>query len=76
MQISLYLFPSFSKAALASICFLTGAAMEAFMIKTGFYDKVTAIEAQRRIELRERSTDQPKHWSQTLWPSDEQSSSK
>jgi len=35
---------------LAGACFATGAAMELFMIKTGFYDKVTALEAERRTE--------------------------
>ncbi|CEG40916.1 uncharacterized protein PHALS_15479 [Plasmopara halstedii] len=33
---------------LIPICFLTGAAMEAFMVKTGFYDIVTVNEAERR----------------------------
>eukprot|EP01039_Chlorochromonas_danica_P003004 gene3004-3278_t len=32
------------------ICFVTGAAMELFMIKTGFYDIVTRKEAERRLE--------------------------
>jgi len=40
---------------LAAICFCTGGAMELFMIKTGFYEKVTEIEAQRRQELREQA---------------------
>lgn len=28
-------------------CMVIGSAMELFMIKTGFYDKVTSIEADR-----------------------------
>ena len=32
------------------ICFVTGASMELFMIKTGFYDIVTRKEAERRHE--------------------------
>lgn len=32
---------------------MVGAGMEAFMIRTGFYDKVTEIEAQRLEETRE-----------------------
>lgn len=39
---------------LSAVCFFTGAAMEFFMIKTGFYEKVTEIEAQRRVELHEQ----------------------
>eukprot|EP00850_Spirogloea_muscicola_P012948 SM000085S23298 [mRNA] locus=s85:531018:531647:- [translate_table: standard] len=41
-------------SGLAAVCFAAGAAMELFMIKTGFYDKVTAIEAERRQAVRER----------------------
>lgn len=32
------------------ICFVVGAAMELFMIKTGFYTIVTRKEAERRAE--------------------------
>eukprot|EP00897_Mesotaenium_endlicherianum_P009708 jgi/Mesen1/8766/ME000524S08062 len=42
-------------AKLSAICFCTGASMEFFMIQTGFYEKVTAIEAQRRAELYEEA---------------------
>eukprot|EP00793_Prasinoderma_coloniale_P006455 PRCOL_00001285-RA len=38
---------------LAAGCFATGAAMELFMIKTGFYEKVVNIEAERMRELRQ-----------------------
>ena len=31
-------------------CFVLGAAMELFMVKTGFYDIVTRKEAERRVE--------------------------
>ena len=31
-------------------CFLLGASMELFMIKTGFYDIVTRKEGERRVE--------------------------
>ncbi|EFN54056.1 hypothetical protein CHLNCDRAFT_58390 [Chlorella variabilis] len=37
----------------AGVCFALGAGMEYFMIKTGFYEKVTEIEAQRLEETRE-----------------------
>ncbi|KAK9834203.1 hypothetical protein WJX81_007847 [Elliptochloris bilobata] len=37
----------------AGLCFVAGGAMELFMIKTGFYDKVTQIEAERLEETRE-----------------------
>ncbi|RLN58145.1 hypothetical protein BBJ29_005988 [Phytophthora kernoviae] len=33
---------------LVPICFVTGATMEVFMVKTGFYDIVTTNEAERR----------------------------
>lgn len=39
-------------AKVAALCFATGGAMEMFMIKTGFYDKVTQIEASRLEEAR------------------------
>ncbi|TYZ62357.1 hypothetical protein PybrP1_001856 [[Pythium] brassicae (nom. inval.)] len=35
------------------ICFITGMAMEAFMVKTGFYDIATATEAERRQQRYE-----------------------
>jgi len=35
---------------LAGVCFATGAAMELFMIKTGFYETVTRLESERRTE--------------------------
>ena len=38
---------------LATGCFVVGACMELFMIHTGFYDKVTAIEAERRRDAEE-----------------------
>ncbi|KAL4440403.1 hypothetical protein ABPG75_003404 [Micractinium tetrahymenae] len=37
----------------AAICFTLGAGMEMFMLKTGFYDKVTQLEATRLDETRE-----------------------
>ena len=37
-------------AKLVPACFLVGAGMEFFMIKTGFYDKVTQIEAEKMAE--------------------------
>ena len=40
-------------ARLIGISFGVGACMEGFMIKTGFYEKVTAIEAERREALSE-----------------------
>jgi len=38
------------------VCFVMGASIELFMIKTGFYDIVTMKEAERRAEraLQER----------------------
>ncbi|KAI7843634.1 hypothetical protein COHA_002874 [Chlorella ohadii] len=41
-------------AKVATVCFALGAGMELFMIKTGFYEKVTEIEAQRLEETREQ----------------------
>lgn len=43
-------------ARLVGISFAVGACMEGFMIKTGFYEKVTAIEAERRGALAEPPT--------------------
>eukprot|EP00890_Picochlorum_soloecismus_P001460 jgi/Picsp_1/2314/NSC_05777-R1_hypothetical protein CHLNCDRAFT_58390 [Chlorella variabilis] len=40
-------------AKIGGICFLLGAGMEFFMIKTGFYEKVVEIEAERLEEVRE-----------------------
>ncbi|KAL6783948.1 hypothetical protein ACKKBG_A04150 [Auxenochlorella protothecoides x Auxenochlorella symbiontica] len=40
-------------ATVAGTCFLIGGCMEAFMIRTGFYERVTAIEAGRLEETRE-----------------------
>ncbi|CAL5218623.1 g324 [Coccomyxa viridis] len=37
----------------AGLCFVVGGCMEGFMIKTGFYDKVTVLEAQRLDDSRE-----------------------
>ncbi|RMX67518.1 hypothetical protein KXD40_003372 [Peronospora effusa] len=37
---------------LVPLCFVTGAAMEFFMVTTGFYDIVTVNEAERR-QLRD-----------------------
>ena len=34
-------------------CFLIGASMELFMIKTGFYDIVTRKQAERNLEFDE-----------------------
>ncbi|GAQ84632.1 hypothetical protein KFL_001980140 [Klebsormidium nitens] len=42
------------QAKLAAVCFVVGASMELFMIKTGFYNKVTAIEAERRASSPEQ----------------------
>ncbi|KAK9808934.1 hypothetical protein WJX72_006590 [[Myrmecia] bisecta] len=41
-------------AKVASACFVAGGCMELFMIKTGFYDKVTQLEAERLEETREQ----------------------
>ena len=38
---------------LIGISFGVGACMELFMVKTGFYEKVTAIEAERREAFAE-----------------------
>ncbi|KAF1331153.1 hypothetical protein FI667_g4606, partial [Globisporangium splendens] len=35
------------------LCFVTGMAMEAFMVNTGFYDIVTVNEAERRQQRAE-----------------------
>ena len=35
------------------ICFVVGASMELFMIKTGFYEIVTRKEGERREEKRQ-----------------------
>ncbi|GAB9470397.1 hypothetical protein Gpo141_00007643 [Globisporangium polare] len=35
------------------ICFVTGMAIETFMVKTGFYDIVTNTEAERRQQRHE-----------------------
>lgn len=40
-------------AKISGACLLLGAGMEGFMIKTGFYDKVTEIEAERLEDTRE-----------------------
>ena len=40
-------------AKVVGISFAVGACMELFMVKTGFYEKVTAIEAERREALSE-----------------------
>jgi hypothetical protein len=40
-------------ARVTVMSFALGAAMELFMIKTGFYAKVTDLEAQRRADLAE-----------------------
>ncbi|KAI3431422.1 hypothetical protein D9Q98_004475 [Chlorella vulgaris] len=40
-------------AKISAVCFAVGAGMEAFMIRTGFYEKVTQLEAQRLEETRE-----------------------
>jgi len=37
-------------AKLVPLCFTVGAAMEYFMIKTGFYEKVTQLEAEKMAE--------------------------
>ena len=42
-------------ARLSAFCFAVGGAMEAFMNATGFYSKVTDIEAARREEDRARA---------------------
>ncbi|TMW62466.1 hypothetical protein Poli38472_005084 [Pythium oligandrum] len=60
-QTSVPLAPIMKK--LLPICFVTGAAMEAFMVKTGFYDIVTVSEdekrAERAAELREMEANPP-----------------
>jgi hypothetical protein len=43
----------YTKVAVAS--FALGGCMEMFMIKTGFYDKVLHIEAERRYNAAQRS---------------------
>ncbi|KAK9822927.1 hypothetical protein WJX74_005264 [Apatococcus lobatus] len=40
-------------AKVSAVCFAAGGAMELFMVKTGFYDKVTELEAERREDSRE-----------------------
>lgn len=40
---------------LSVLCFAVGGAMEAFMNATGFYSKVTELEAARREEDRARA---------------------
>lgn len=40
-------------AKLVGVSFAVGSCMELFMVKTGFYDKVTAIEAERRVAFSE-----------------------
>merc|ERR1712216_947648 len=37
-------------AKLVPLCFAFGAGMEFFMVKTGFYDKVTQLEAEKMAE--------------------------
>jgi len=37
-------------AKLVPLCFTVGACMEFFMIKTGFYDTVTKLEAEKIAE--------------------------
>jgi hypothetical protein len=37
-------------------CFVLGAAMEGFMIKTGFYDIVTRKEGERRVQRDQEVT--------------------
>lgn len=41
-------------------CFLLGASMELFMIKTGFYEIVTLKESERREERRQEELRQLK----------------
>lgn len=48
-------------AKVVGISFAVGACMELFMVKTGFYEKVTAIEAERREALSE-----PPAWVKSL----------
>lgn len=48
----------YSKVAAAS--FVIGASMEAFMVQTGFYEKVAAIEAEERRERRITAQQQAK----------------
>ncbi|TDH66967.1 hypothetical protein CCR75_005955 [Bremia lactucae] len=50
-QASVALMPILRK--LVPVCFVTGAMMEAFMVKTGFYDIVTVNEAERRQQRDE-----------------------
>ncbi|CAI5736894.1 unnamed protein product [Hyaloperonospora brassicae] len=38
---------------LVPLCFVTGAAVEVFMVKTGFYEIVTLKEAERRQQRDE-----------------------
>lgn len=40
-------------ARVSALSFGIGASMELFMIKTGFYEKVTSIEAERLRELKD-----------------------
>ncbi|CCI46203.1 unnamed protein product [Albugo candida] len=43
---------------LIPVCFVTGAAIELFMVKTGFYEIVTNAEAERRLQFeRMRAND-------------------
>lgn len=45
--------PNAFYAKLSAACFVVGGCMELFMIHTGFYDKVTVIEAERRRDAEE-----------------------
>ena len=38
-------------ARVVPVCFVLGASMELFMIKTGFYEIVTRKEGERRAEM-------------------------
>ena len=58
----LHSFPPVFYAKVTAASFALGAAMELFMIKTGFYGKVTALEAERRANPSEFGKAAPNPW--------------
>ncbi|KAJ0409934.1 hypothetical protein P43SY_005828 [Pythium insidiosum] len=46
---------------LMPMCFIVGASMEAFMVKTGFYDIVTVSEAEKRVQRAEERREMEKN---------------
>ncbi|CAL6413478.1 unnamed protein product [Bathycoccus prasinos] len=50
-KVAVHNFPLSYYYKVATASFVCGAAVEAFMIHTGFYEKVTQIEANRRADF-------------------------